>query len=136
MSLQSMIDRIAAEMPEPTPAETTRFRINKELGRHRHLARHHAAKAERLEGIEVLPDGTAYLPAYLQGRNANGHGLDAGHLYHALRVTEVEEFGFLGETALCGASPGRHSGGWTERPQETVTCKRCLRRMSSVNQSS
>ncbi len=56
--------------------------------------------------------------ARLAGRCANGAERDGGKLFHIL--TTFSEFG----TALCGATPGKTSGGWCESPGE-ATCIRC-----------
>jgi hypothetical protein len=66
----------------------------------------------------------------MAGRCANGAERDGGRKYHLLE--RFSEFG----TALCGAEPGRTSGGWSlpYGPRE-ATCPRCLKR-AGVNQTS
>jgi hypothetical protein len=70
----------------------------------------------------VGSDGIAV--AYLVGSLHNGAERDQGKRYHALTG---------GGVALCGAKPGRFSGGWSYQPRgsQQVTCPRCLK-MSSA----
>jgi hypothetical protein len=62
------------------------------------------------------------IAARLAGRCANGYERDSGRRFHALET--YSEFG----KALCGAKPGRLSGGWSESPG-SVTCPRCLKKL-------
>ncbi len=63
---------------------------------------------------------------YLQGRNANGAHRDAVTKIHALSGSD--------RTALCGAMPGRLSGGWAETWQEDpqISCRRCIRKFDKI----
>ena len=65
---------------------------------------------------------------YLSGKCANGSELDCGTLWHAVDPSQP----WTGK-ALCGAKPGRRSGGWRGYPEEihAVTCKRCIKRMAT-----
>ncbi len=65
---------------------------------------------------------------YLQGRNANGAHRDAGTKIHALNGSE--------RAALCGARPGRLSGGWSEPFQESpeISCQRCIKKFGKINE--
>ena len=56
---------------------------------------------------------------YLTGCCANGAQRDAGRLFHA--VPGNSAFG----KALCGATPGRRSSGWSESEGKAPTCDRC-----------
>jgi hypothetical protein len=74
------------------------------------------------------PTPTKYVAARMLGRCANGNEADGGHLYHAIREDR------LSWAAVCGATPGRRSAGWSDypdslRPIENVTCARCKRAM-------
>ncbi len=62
---------------------------------------------------------------YLQGRNFNGAHRDAGTKIHA-----------VADTALCGAKPGRLSGGWDEPWQENpeISCERCIKKFNKINE--
>jgi hypothetical protein len=66
-------------------------------------------------------------PAALMGRLANGFEADAGKRVH-LVPDDTGHYG-LGR-ALCGAEPGRRSGGWDVDwyVSKQVTCPRCLKR--------
>lgn len=61
--------------------------------------------------------------ARLAGRCANGAELDGGRKYHLLE--RYSEFG----KALCGAKPGRTSGGWSQPyGDKEATCQDCIRK--------
>ena len=57
----------------------------------------------------------------LTGRCANGFESDRGRRAHAL----PEGWG----RALCGATYGRRSAGWSAYDEAAVTCPRCLKRL-------
>jgi hypothetical protein len=64
----------------------------------------------------------------LAGRCANGAERDHGRLHHALPFTRDG----ISHKALCGATPGPRSAGWSTWGQgEKVTCERCLRKMKN-----
>lgn len=67
-------------------------------------------------------------PAQLMGRLSNGFEADQGKRIHAV-PDNVGHYG-LGK-ALCGAKPGRRSGGWDvdHHAGRAVTCPRCVARM-------
>ena len=64
----------------------------------------------------------------LAGRCANGFEADGGSLFHA---RPLADHGWGQEKALCGASPGRRSAGWSLYPGDAVTCKRCLKKLEA-----
>lgn len=71
--------------------------------------------------FDVTRIASSVIAARLAGRCANGAERDGGRRYHAL--ARFSEFG----TALCGAKPGRTSGGWCQPyGDQPVTCPRCL----------
>lgn len=65
-------------------------------------------------------------PAALMGRLANGAERDAGTLVH-LVPDETIHYGHTAR-ALCGAKPGRRSGGWDTDHYAggSPTCIRCV----------
>ena len=65
-------------------------------------------------------------PAALMGRLANGCERDAGTVVH-LVADAIEHYGH--GRALCGAKPGRRSGGWDTEyfAGRAATCARCQR---------
>jgi hypothetical protein len=69
-------------------------------------------------------------PAYrirrLAGRCSNGYGRDSGRLAHAVPSDS--------HIALCGASYGRRSAGWSEWDDEKITCSRCLEKINKDKQ--
>lgn len=73
---------------------------------------------------EAVDQGTPWHPMFLLGRCANGAERDKGTRIHAVPST--------GWKALCGATYGRHSGGWQVADGRypsiapVVTCPRCL----------
>jgi hypothetical protein len=64
----------------------------------------------------------------MTGRCANGAERDGGALYHAV---PIDAFGAYHSNAVCGAKPGKRSVGWSGYPGQTVTCKRCIRRLAN-----
>lgn len=58
----------------------------------------------------------------LAGRCANGAERDGGTIWHAVPRTRTSS------TALCGATYGRRSAGWSTTIGAAVTCPRCIRR--------
>ena len=64
------------------------------------------------------------LPKRLAGTCRNGAERDRGQVYHAVEQATVHG------RALCGALPGRRSGGWVAGESATVTCARCRHRMA------
>lgn len=66
--------------------------------------------------------------ASLMGKLANGSARDAGKLVHIVG-DDIGQYGPTGR-ALCGAKPGRSSGGWDVQSHRfgmaDVTCARCL----------
>lgn len=73
------------------------------------------------------PLSSKIVVARLAGRCANGAERDGGRKYHALEG--YSEFG----KAMCGAEPGRTSGGWaTPYGDSKVTCPKCLRKLEKV----
>lgn len=72
---------------------------------------------------------------YLTGRLANGAERDCGTLWHAVSDDSY--------SALCGARPGRRSGGWgpfepkeLQDPNQPITCPRCLKKMQKAQAAS
>lgn len=66
--------------------------------------------------------------AALMGRLANGNEADAGHVIHMVS----DDIGHYGHgKALCGAQPGRRSGGWDTYHfvDSKPTCARCARKL-------
>lgn len=64
-------------------------------------------------------------PAALMGRLANGNEADRGRLVHLVPI-ETNHYGH--GRALCGAKPGRRSGGWDVVNPVSPTCLRCISR--------
>lgn len=70
-------------------------------------------------------------PAALMGRLANGNEADAGRLIHLV----PDDTGHYGHgRALCGARPGRRSGGWDTEfyAARNPTCRRCIKKIMAV----
>jgi hypothetical protein len=121
MSIQSMIEELASRTPVPDlpPIHTaTPFPL-----------------CARCREINVVMDGDhcelcrkeleqGYEARTMTGRCANGAQRDSGVLYHAVRLGEWQ--------AVCGAKHGRRSR-WSEYHGESVTCKRCLKRLEAKN---
>jgi hypothetical protein len=57
----------------------------------------------------------------LAGRWAHGNKGGRGVKYHAVPARS--------DTALCGATYGQRSAGWSEHPGPHVTCPRCLSKL-------
>lgn len=74
----------------------------------------------------------AFVPALKMGRLANGSALDAGYAVHA--VPKGTRQNDLTAVALCGATPGRTSGGWdVEFPAAApVSCPKCRRKLDRL----
>lgn len=74
-------------------------------------------------------DLTRYCATQKTGRCANGNERDGGAVRHAV------ERGADLKAALCGATPGRRSAGWSIHTLslDKVSCPRCLRRMASMD---
>ena len=64
-----------------------------------------------------------YLPLRLAGRCLNGAERDGGRRYHAVERLDNGH----ANKAVCGATYGRTSAGWSAHPGETVSCPRCRR---------
>jgi len=47
----------------------------------------------------------------------------SGNVYHAVVVGQ--------DVALCGATYGKHSAGWSEYHGAAVTCPRCIRKLKT-----
>jgi hypothetical protein len=58
----------------------------------------------------------------LTGRCANGYQRDRGTRIHALPIGS--------QIAICGATYGRRSAGWSEWNEQEVTCPKCVRKLS------
>jgi hypothetical protein len=66
-------------------------------------------------------DRRGYAVLMLAGRCANGAERDHGSLWHAVRDGE----------AVCGATPGRRSVGWSTYTKlgKAATCPRCVKKL-------
>jgi hypothetical protein len=65
----------------------------------------------------------------LSGRCLSGAERGRGTLYHGVQT--------LTGRALCGAAPGRHSGGWSwPGDGEQITCPKCLKKLSLLQSRS
>lgn len=65
--------------------------------------------------------GMDYQALRLAGRCANVSERDGGARYHAVPPHSIK--------ALCGATYGRRSAGWSEYPGDKVTCPRCQKKL-------
>jgi len=78
---------------------------------------------------DSLPSEMQFKCGQLMGRLANGFESDQGKRIHAVPST----CGHYDSTAiaLCGANPGRRSGGWDvdNVANRLVTCPRCMQKM-------
>ena len=68
--------------------------------------------------------GRGYKIRQLAGRCANGAERDHGARWHAIDT--------ISGRALCSASPGRRSAGWSMYRGEEVTCPRCAKVIESA----
>lgn len=67
---------------------------------------------------------------YLSGRGATGAQGDRGVQIHAIKGKDrYPHFG----AALCGATPGKRSGGWSEYRSDSATCPRCLKKLENLD---
>jgi len=86
-------------------------------------------KRERKVFLDACPkyeiDGGIGRSRYLLGRCANGAERDKGHLIH---IVPEESAG-----ALCGASYGRRSAGWSEVSMDPANCPRCLKKGAHIS---
>lgn len=64
---------------------------------------------------------TTYRIRRLAGRCANGYGRDVGKRNHAVPIDSLN--------AICGATYGKRSAGWSEWDEKEITCPRCLDKM-------
>ena len=76
--------------------------------------------------VVPVAEEPAYLARHLAGRCASGAEGGRGRLFHAVPR--------YSGTALCGATYGRRSAGWSQWPGDAVTCPRCLRKLSKEAQ--
>lgn len=65
-------------------------------------------------------------PGILAGRCASGAQGGRGRRVHGL-LDGLTLFG----AAMCGAEPGRQSGGWSKPIDPTITCPRCRRKVAT-----
>jgi len=72
----------------------------------------------------VEDDERGYEVLMLAGRCANGSELDSGTRWHAVPKGKY--------TAVCGATYGRRSAGWSSyiKLHQPVTCPRCLKKLN------
>lgn len=71
-----------------------------------------------------------YVPATLGGRGRTGSD-SSGTIYHAVRARNGAP-NYCLHPALCGKSPGRRSIGWYAPDGQTVTCPKCLKKLSAT----
>jgi hypothetical protein len=67
---------------------------------------------------------------YLSGRGANGNQGDRGVQIHAIRG-EASYPNFA--TAICGATPGKRSEGWSEYRADAPTCPKCAKKLEHLD---
>jgi len=80
-----------------------------------------------MDALRRIAEGQALYPRMLAGRCSDGAQRDMGTKVHALSQHDAR----FGE-AVCGAEPGRTSGGWVQpHGSGQITCKRCLKRLWS-----
>lgn len=75
------------------------------------------------------------IPAKLAGRCVDGMERGQGARLHAIPSTQVRaraEYKEAYGSAICGATPGRRSVGWTLLLDEAVTCPRCIKALARV----
>lgn len=88
--------------------------------------------AEGPAGVQAK--GADFVAAKLAGRCANGMERGQGAKLHAIPSTQVRvEYNEAYGSAICGATPGRRSVGWTVLVAEAVTCPRCIRALARVD---
>ena len=124
MSIQSMLEELAARTPAPVVAETET------------KPTYHCRNCDDWAVVEnqndicelcKMENERGYQAQMLAGRCANGAELDHGTRTHAVMITE--RFGF----AVCGAKPGRRSVGWVSPyKSREITCPRCLKKIQAV----
>ncbi len=68
---------------------------------------------------------TAYEILRLAGRCANGAERDGGRIYHAVPR--------MRSTAMCGATFGSRSAGWSSQVGREVTCGRCVKKVAALS---
>ena len=68
----------------------------------------------------------------LAGRCANGAERDGGVRYHARIVCEDN---YAHHTAICGATYGKRSGGWSYYESgKDVNCPRCVKKLERMGE--
>ncbi|WP_369913924.1 hypothetical protein AB8810_12920 [Xanthomonas sp. NCPPB 3005] len=77
--------------------------------------------------------GVDVVAAKLAGRCANGMERGQGARIHAIPASQIRsEYNEAHGSAMCGATPGRRSVGWTLRAGEAVTCPRCMKALAGA----
>lgn len=70
----------------------------------------------------------AYAPAVLAGRCANGSERGRGRVIHAVAVGQAGDSARDAAAAVCGATYGPRSAGWSDaNAGAALTCVKCLR---------
>lgn len=65
----------------------------------------------------------------LAGRCTTGNQADGGRVFHAVPVDTDTHHPLV--HALCGATYGRTSAGWASHDGNTITCRKCRRRLDT-----
>jgi hypothetical protein len=123
MTIQSMLETIAARYPAPAELEPLQWVEPR-------------PRCHNCRGYEVMDYGElcehctldnqrGYSVMYKMGRLANGAALDGGTIYHAVKNTGDYGIG----SAVCGTKTGRRSAGWMRQVNQPVTCKACLKKV-------
>lgn len=73
-----------------------------------------------------------FVATHKTGRCATGTERDRGHVLHALQGSGLFD---VADIALCGATYGRRSAGWsaTLLPADRVTCPKCLDKLKAFS---
>ncbi len=124
MTLQSMLEEIAARYPAPPELEPLQWVEPRPMCSD--CRDHEVMMPGDICEHCKLDNQRGYSVMYKMGRLANGAALDSGTVYHA--VGDGYDYG-MGK-ALCGTEPGRRSAGWMRQVNQQVTCKACLRKLS------
>lgn len=102
------------------------------------LAASYQADAAAAAAAPAIEWQRCIVPAVLAGRCADGNERGRGRLVHAIEADVAgDRVRIASAAALCGATYGRRSAGWSEAAYNeglAYTCARCARRAATIPQ--
>lgn len=126
MTIQNMIDELAARTPQPKE-ELIYTVVPRPM-------------CDECRDYQVMDYGDicehcqkefrqSYRVMYKLGRLRNGFARDAGILYHAV---ELGTHDYGQGKAFCGTKTGKRSVGWMRQVNQDVTCEKCLQKLARI----